>query len=76
MSSCPEVLALWEVLGSLLAVLVMGMAEIIRRRAFLRTQEVQARLGRRRAAEALHWPWGGRMSLPSRLVASTVGPTV
>lgn len=69
--SCPAVLGVWQVLGSLLAMLAMGAAEIVRRRAFLHKAEVQARLERHDAANALHWPWGG-MSLPPRLVGSVV----
>lgn len=69
--SCPTLLAVWQILGSLLALLVISVAEIMGRRAFLRTPHVQARLEPGPAAEALHWPWGG-MSLPSRCVASAL----
>lgn len=72
LTSCPEVLAVWQALGSLLAMLAMGGAEIVRRWAFLHTLEVQASLGRGNAARALHWPWGG-MFLSSNLVASAIG---
>lgn len=70
--SCPAVLAVWQILGSLLALLMRGGTEIARRRAFLRKQEVQARLGPDRAAEALHWPWGGPF-LTSKCVSMALG---
>lgn len=70
--TCSIVLALWQLLGSLLALLGISTAEIVRRRAFLRLPTVQTRLGPHDAAEALHWPCGG-MSLPSRCVGWAVG---
>lgn len=68
-NSCPTLLALWQIMGSLLALLVTSGAGIACRRAFLRAPSVQARLGPSHGAEALRWPWGGA-SLPSRCVAS------
>lgn len=68
---CPIVLATWQVTGSMLALLIISVADIVRRRAFLRLPSVQARL-RPHHAVALDWPWGG-MSLPSRCIASVLG---
>lgn len=73
--SCPMTLAVWEVLGSLLAMLTIAAAECLRRRAFLRLPEVQVRLGSGTAAQALHWPWGG-MLLPGRIVTSALAVIV
>eukprot|EP00884_Botryococcus_braunii_P003868 jgi/Botrbrau1/13482/Bobra.0082s0078.1 len=56
--SCESNLAFWQILGSWLACLAVCVAEVLRRREFLRTPAAQARLGRQFAAAALRWPFG------------------
>eukprot|EP00884_Botryococcus_braunii_P006291 jgi/Botrbrau1/15663/Bobra.4_1s0047.1 len=55
--SCPAALGVWEVVGWLVACLTVLVADILRRRAFLRTPEVQAYLGPSYVAGALKWPF-------------------
>jgi hypothetical protein len=55
--SCPAVLGIWQLLGWLAACLLVFVADILRRRAFLRTREAQAYLGPEYGANALKWPF-------------------
>eukprot|EP00884_Botryococcus_braunii_P006492 jgi/Botrbrau1/15844/Bobra.40_1s0028.1 len=58
--SCPAALGFWQLLGSLLACVNVFVADIFRRRAFLRTPEARARLGRELEPADLSWPFGNR----------------
>eukprot|EP00884_Botryococcus_braunii_P006293 jgi/Botrbrau1/15665/Bobra.4_1s0049.1 len=55
--SCPAALGVWEVVGWLVACLLVLVADILRRRAFLRTGEAQAYIGQEYAASAMRWPF-------------------
>lgn len=67
--TCPAVLTLWQVVGSWLALLVSGLTEISRRRAFLRTQEAHAWLGPRLVPLAMQWPLGSYKKVMQLLAA-------
>jgi hypothetical protein len=56
--SCPVVLGIWQLIGWWIACLTVFVADISRRRAFLRTEEARAHLGPADAAAALKWPFG------------------
>eukprot|EP00884_Botryococcus_braunii_P006294 jgi/Botrbrau1/15666/Bobra.4_1s0050.1 len=56
--SCPAALGVWEVVGWLVACLSVLVADILRRRAFLRTREARAYFGPENAASAMRWPFG------------------
>jgi hypothetical protein len=58
--SCPAALGFWQLVGSLLACVNVFVADIFRRRAFLRTPEARARLGRELEAADVSWPFGNR----------------
>jgi hypothetical protein len=55
--SCPAAVGFWEVVGWLIAVLTVLVADVLRRRAFLRSGEAQAYLGPAYAAAATGWPF-------------------
>lgn len=77
--TCQAVLTLWQVVGSWLALLVSGMMEISRRRAFLRTPEAHAWLGPRWVPTAMQWPFGSYkkvMELVAGLVLLTLAHVV
>lgn len=54
--SCPAVLGVWQMVGWLLACHVVLLAEIMRRRAFLRRVASQSIMASAEAGEALGWP--------------------
>eukprot|EP00884_Botryococcus_braunii_P018273 jgi/Botrbrau1/5129/Bobra.0172s0001.1 len=56
--SCPAAMAVWQVVGSLVAGVTVYLAEVSRRRAFLRTNAALTRLGPDSTAAALEWPFG------------------
>jgi hypothetical protein len=56
--SCPAALGIWEVVGWLVACLSVLVADILRRRAFLRTGEARAYFGPEYAASAMRRPFG------------------
>jgi hypothetical protein len=56
--SCPAALGVWEVVGWLVACFLVLVADILQRRAFLRTVEAQTYIGQEYAASALRWPFG------------------
>jgi hypothetical protein len=56
--SCPAALGFWQVVGWVVAVLTVLVADVLRRRAFLRSGEAQAYLGPAYAAAATGWPFG------------------
>eukprot|EP00884_Botryococcus_braunii_P006292 jgi/Botrbrau1/15664/Bobra.4_1s0048.1 len=55
--SCPAALGVWEVVGWLVACLLVLVADILRRRAFLQTREARAFIGQEYAASAMRWPF-------------------
>eukprot|EP00884_Botryococcus_braunii_P003866 jgi/Botrbrau1/13480/Bobra.0082s0076.1 len=56
--SCAANIGFWQIVGSWVGCLAVCIAEVLRRRAFLRTPAAQARLGRQFAAAGLRWPFG------------------
>lgn len=66
--SCPAVFGFWQVVGGVLACLLVFVADILRRRAFLRTPETLAYLGRAHKAAALSWPFQGLVLLQRGIV--------
>eukprot|EP00884_Botryococcus_braunii_P021956 jgi/Botrbrau1/8444/Bobra.0237s0063.1 len=56
--SCPAAMGFWQLVGWWLACQIIYVADILRRRAFLRTQEAKAYLGRSLESSALTWPFG------------------
>lgn len=55
--TCPGALAFWQVVGCWLALVVSGILEMSRRRAFLRTREAREWLGPELACAGLRWPF-------------------
>jgi hypothetical protein len=56
--SCPAALAFWQLVGWWYACQFIFVADIIRRRAFLRTHAARMHLGRAHEAARLSWPFG------------------
>jgi hypothetical protein len=57
--SCPAALGVWQVMGWALACVTVFVADILRRRAFLRTREARNFVGPAYAAVAHRWPFSG-----------------
>jgi hypothetical protein len=57
-TSCTAALGVWQLVGSWLGCMAGCLAEISRRRAFLRTPAARDCLGRSFASSALRWPLG------------------
>jgi hypothetical protein len=70
--SCPAVLGFWQVLGWLVACLMVFVAELLRWRAFLRSAAATAFLGPAWAASALKWPFQGLQLLQTLVIAKFV----
>lgn len=69
--ACPAALLLFQVVGWWLACHTILLADIARRREFLRSADVLARLQSSQRAAALKWPFGGARRAIVLLMAST-----
>lgn len=69
--SCAALFAFWQVLGWFMACLAMLVADVLRRRSFLRTNAARTMLGPDLAAAADTWPFGN-IGMISRLVATLI----
>jgi hypothetical protein len=66
--SCPAVLGFWQLLGWLVACLMVFVAELLHRRAFLRSAAAMVFLGPAQAAAALNWPFQGLQLLQTLFI--------
>lgn len=70
--TCTEVLGLWSLMGWWIACGAVFTADILRRRAFLRTNEALASYGQAYVVSAWHWPFGNPAQLQRCLMAFLV----
>jgi hypothetical protein len=67
--TCPAALAFWQVVGWFVGGVTVFVTDVLRRRMFLRSIEVQAYLGPRHAAAALQWPFQSLKQVQTCVVA-------
>lgn len=68
---CPAVLAFWQMVGWWMACHAVFAADIVRRRAFLRTHAALVHLGPAHQAAAMSWPFGRATSV-IRLASTSI----
>eukprot|EP00884_Botryococcus_braunii_P019134 jgi/Botrbrau1/5904/Bobra.0366s0082.1 len=70
--SCPAAFGFFQLLGGVFACVLVFVADVLRRRAFLRTPETLAYLGPGYKAAALNWPFRSTYVLYKGILTGTV----